>query len=417
MALTFLWGCPKGKDGAATAKADKSAAKAEVGTGKSEGKAAKSEDSLARVKKKSRFPIDNLAPTTVVMRVNGQPITQAAYREWYRLRDRIYRVRERFALNEKNSKTTSFADQSRRVVPSDLIQRELMRQEAERLGVTVPDSRLRNLEKRFMGSIRRPKEPFSSIDKLFDAATAAALRSTIHADARDEIVVEKSATNDLFNVTEAEIDERIKRVKEWNATAEKKMKEQRERALKAKHDILNGGYFYDITTNRADLAKNDGREWQTVELGEFQADEPLAKWLATAKPGDISDPIDMEDGIAIVGLKVAYQGEAPPGVTPAMQYELVRCTFYAYDKIDEIEDRKELAAEMLKERRAAALQELGKRLSGSAKIEFPLGDKIFAPKAKKPHDAGKNGKNLKKKKKSGSRQKAVSPQGTAKEKK
>ena len=369
----FLSGCPGGDR----------AERRGIGLGEKGGGQSSSANRAA--KKKSRYPIDSLAPTTVVIRVNGQPITQAEYRRWYVLRDKIYRVTQKIPFSERSDKTASFAQESRRLVPSDLIQRALMRQEGEKLGVSVPEKRLRRLEKEFMKAIQRPKDPFSSIDSLFGERYANDIRATIAEDAFDELTLEKSSTNNLVSVTEADIDAHIKFVKEWNAQADAKMKIQRERALKAKHDILNGGYFYVITTNRADLAKEDGDEWQTVELGEFQADEPIAKWLATAKPGDISDPIDLEDGLAIIGLKYAYMSEPPAGIAPAMQYELVRCTFYAYDKLEETDDRKVLAAEILKERRKLALQELGKRLTATAKIEFPAGENIFAVRPKRPN--------------------------------
>lgn len=370
--VTSLTGCPqqKGEDGSGKEKSKRSA-EASSGGG------------ALSVKKKSRYPVDDLAATAVVIKVNGQPITQADYRKWFKLRDRIYRAMQRLSPTEKNDKTAAFARDSRQHVLFELIRRELMRQEAERLGVVVDEKRIRRLEKEFMEAIHRPKEPFSSIGKYFEEPWGTALRESIFKDARESATLEKSTTNNLVSVTDEEVDRYIKYIKEWNKEAEAKNKVQREKALKAKHDILNGGYFYAITTNRADLAKEDGLDWQTVELGEFQADEPLAKWLMTAKPGDISDPIDMEDGLAIVGLKAAYMGDAPPDSPPAMQYELVRCTFYAYDKYDEPEDRAEFARDVVKERRKVALEALGKRLWDSAKIEFPYGVKIFKPRAKK----------------------------------
>ena len=394
-----LTGCPQRKDDGSPAKENvkRSADLSSVTNGLS-------------IKQISRYQVDNLPATAVVIRVNGHAITQGEYRKWYKLRDKIYRAMQRLSPTEKSDKTKSFAHDSRRHVPLELIRRELMRQEAERLEVKVDEKRVRRLEKEFMAAIHRPKESFSAIGKYFEEPWETALRESILRDARESATLEKSTTNNLVSVTDAEIDSYIKHIKEWNKEVDAKNKAQREKALKAKHDILNGGFFDVITTNRADLAKEDGREWQTVELGEFQADEPLAKWLATAKPGDISDPIDMDDGLAIVGLKAAYMGDVPPepDIPPSMQYELVRCTFYAYDKYDEPEDRAEFARDVIKERRKVALESLGKRLWESAKIEFPLGRKIFVPKAKTKPLPKKNAKNAKKKVKKANASAAVS---------
>ena len=82
-----------------------------------------------------------------------------------------------------------------------------------------------------------------------------------------------------------------------------------------------------------------GESWQVVELSDFEADEPLAKWLMTARPGDISDPLDLEDGISIVGLRMVYDDEEDEGESPEKQYSLVRCAFHAFQEFEEVEDR------------------------------------------------------------------------------
>ena len=108
--------------------------------------------------------------------------------------------------------------------------------------------------------------------------------------------------------------------------------------------------------------------------------------------------LDFDDGLAIVGLKyIDEEGLAEEGKEPEKEYELVRCTFFAYDKLEDFDDRKELAEDILRERRKDALRELGMRLITAAKVEFPYGDGIFRkrppkkkvkknPAAKKPKD-------------------------------
>ena len=118
----------------------------------------------------------------------------------------------------------------------------------------------------------------------------------------------------------------------------------------------------------------------------------------TAKVGDISDPLAYDDVIAIFGLVRMYDGEAPDGYEAMKQYELVRCSFHAYEKIEEPEDKEELRAGMLEERRAAVIRELGSKLLESAKVEFPKGEDIFnelRPPPPKPPAKKKNKKKAK----------------------
>ena len=184
-------------------------------------------------KRKARFPVDDLAPTTVVIRVNGQPITQADYANWYRLRFKIYKVTNRIPPTEKSDRTRSFSHDNRARLPAELVRRELMRQEAERLGIEVPDARLRKMEQAFMKSIRSGKKPFSAIDELF-GRDAEFLRKTISLDTRDSLCVEKCATNSLTKVTDEELDAQIKWVKDWNARADATNKVQLARAWAAR---------------------------------------------------------------------------------------------------------------------------------------------------------------------------------------
>ena len=68
-----------------------------------------------------------------------------------------------------------------------------------------------------------------------------------------------------------------------------------------------------------------------VELAELEASDPFAQWLARAEVGDISQPIDFDDGLAIVGLvsKVKSDSSIHPGEEADM-YEVVRVLFKAY---------------------------------------------------------------------------------------
>ena len=359
-------------------------------------------------KKKSQFPVDDLSPDTVIATVNGVEILQSDYAKWRHLRDRIYRVANKIPFSEKSDKTSYFARDSRMHVPVEIIRRELMRQEAERLGITVTDADLRTGEKNFMKSLNRAGEKFSSVKKLFGEEDFQGIKDVVYADVREGLTITKSATNNVTSVTDAEIDARIKAAKEWNDRANATNAVQIARAAKAKADILNGGIFADITSNRADRAIADGTQWQILDIQEaLEENETLGTWLAGADIGDISDPIELDDSISIIGVVNAWMDDGgEDSEAPKKQYQLVRCAFDAYETIDEPDDRTELAAIMVQERRVEAARILGERLVKTAKIEFPLGEKIFMPKrAKKPsakHPAkGRKGKDGKTKKEQG----------------
>lgn len=402
----------------------------------------------AKAKKKPPkiyFPVDELAPTSVVIRVNGAAITKADYTDWYRLRDRIFRYRHRIPVGEKNKKAAEFARDSRSRMCAELVRRELMRQYAAEKGVVLAPARVQKAETAFAKMIGRKDGKFPAVVAAFGAHYGPLLQAAVRADELDKACVEASATNDLTRVTTEEAEAQLARVKEANAKAEAKNAAQHEKALAARAEILAkaaaakaaaadganvgaagvngaaneaaggaadeaaraiaggalvesvgpvqeagaafGAAFAEVTARTADLAKDEGAEWDTLELGELQADDALAMWLMTAKPGDVSEPLDMEDGLAIVGLKRKYMGEAPDGIKPQMQFEVVRCTLYAYEQYEEPETLDELAKEMLAFRRQRATEDLGNRLMTAAKIDYPYGENIFRQAVRKPKNA------------------------------
>ena len=358
-------------------------------------KAASPEKKQAAAKHKSRFAVDDLAADTPIIVVNGRPILQRDYAEWRRLRGRIFRVSNKIALDTKNDKTASFEQDGRMRAPVELIQREIMRQEAEKLGVAVTDADRQRFEKKFMKSIHHGKEPFSAVSKIFGEKDVKGLAAFVESEAIADLTLIAASTNNLKSVSEAEIDERIAYVKDWNERAVATNAVQRARALQAKADILNGGIFATITSNRADVAQGDGAKWAILDIPEaIEECEALGIWLAGAKMGDISDPIELEDGLSIIGVVQVYDDEdAEEGDAAQKQYELVRCTFHVFEEIELPDDRKEIADEILAERKDVARQELGRKFVETSKVEFPLGEKIFMPRVlKKPPAAKKPAK-------------------------
>ena len=108
----------------------------------------------------------------------------------------------------------------------------------------------------------------------------------------------------------------------------------------------------------------------------------MGQWLARSDTGDISDPIDLDDGISIVGIKAKYESDiSESNKPPVYAYEVVRCPFFAYERQDDFEgDRKAIEEDILDNRRQLAMRELHDRLTKDAKIEFPCGNNLFYPR-------------------------------------
>ena len=108
-----------------------SPAKAESGSSQS-GNAVRAEKKA----KPSNFPVDNLDSTSVVIRVNSQPITQRQYEDWLHLRVRMFCEANRLTERSRDDRLDRVRADSRVRAWNELIRRELLRQEAARLGIS-----------------------------------------------------------------------------------------------------------------------------------------------------------------------------------------------------------------------------------------------------------------------------------------
>lgn len=343
-------------------------------------------------------------PEDAILRVNGVDITKADYDRWLNLKGRLFRLKKHQSLTGPDDESDRFLRNSAVSAIGEIVRRELMRQAAEKAGVAATKELVREKESELLENIGCQKESFKSVCARLGPVYGPALKASVEADARDAAYLVSWSTNNLTVVTDDEIAKQKaymrEKVKELNA----KNAETREKAIAARKEIVEGGrMFADVAKERADLCPEQGEKWEIFELAELEAGSPLARWLSNAETGDISEPLDLDDGIAIVGVVSKVDGESAenPGATVDM-FECVRILFTAYDPPQLPEDDDEWREAMLDYRRSSAMIELGKVLTDAASIEYPNGRQIFnVGKQKKGKKAPANGKKKQKKGKEG----------------
>jgi len=362
--------------------------------------------------KKHRKPqpiVDSLAPTSVIARVNGEDITQGEFKTWEKARTGAWAMARGWKPNIDNEETKKFRANGRMRALGELVKHKLIGQYAVKEGITVTEEGLSRQKSSFLQSINKRKSDFDKVIASFGKSEGESLREIIRGDALTMAVLEHSTSNNLNTVTEEEYTNRIEFVRQWNARADMTNAAVRARAAQAKAEILGGAYFADVAKKYADFLPEQGVAWDTFYLDEFDGDNPLGQWLARSDTGDISDPIDLEDGISIVGLKMKYISPlSESNKPPVYAYEVVRCPFYAYERIDDLgEDRKLVLDDIIEKRREFAMKELHDKLVENASIEFPCGNNLFYPpqKAKKKAKKAVKGEKAKAKKNSKSQTK------------
>ena len=340
---------------------------------------------IKRWKTKKLAVVDMLAPTSVVMRVNGEAITKGEFITWERARTKAWSMAKGWKPDTVNAETRKYRLQNRARALAELLKHTLIGQYAKAEGIVPDKKELAYRERRFLRMVKKPKSTFEDVIAIFGEAEGAALRRVVQGDALTMAVLEHSTSNNLRHVSAEEFTNRVEFVKKWNARADETNAAVRVRAAKAKAEILGGAYFADVAKKYADFLPEQGEKWDTFYLDDFEGDDPLGQWLARSETGDISDPLDLDDGISIVGLKMKYESSlSESNKPPVYAYDVVRCPFYAYEKLDDFDgDEKSIIDDIIEKRRQLAMNELRDRLIKKAKIEFPSGDNLFYPPDKK----------------------------------
>lgn len=325
-----------------------------------------------------------LSPTSALVKVNGVVITADDFERFSRFNDYVFRLRKRIPLNQKNEEADrAWKDSGPRLLMY-LIRREQARQEVSRKGVVADEQALRAQERQFLESINAKKLTFDSVKKKF-GDFAGLLVTQISDDANVEAALQLYSTNSLTVVTDEELKERKEEVVRLVAELNEKNSNTVAKAKAAREEVLTKGRFFaDVAKEQADMAKEQGRFWDVIELAELPASSPLAQWLMKAEFGDISGPIELDDGLAIVGVLSKEKGKsAELDGQEVYFYELARMLFTWYDPPEVLDDDDEIRELMLEDRRNKARDAFFGSLIKKDKISFPSGEDIFRVKPKK----------------------------------
>lgn len=346
--------------------------------------------------------------TNVLVTVNGVAITADDYERFSRFNDYLFRFKKKIPFGHKNEEADRAWKESGAKLLMYLIRREQSRQEVARKGIIPDEKAIQKQQRAFLASINRPKASFDDVVAKFGVFSDF-LKNQIIEDAAVESALQLYATNSLTVVTDEELKQRKDEVVQLVKELVEKNSNTLARAKAAREEVVAGGRFFaDVAKERADLAKEQGRFWDVIELAELPASSPLAQWLMKAEFGDISEPLELEDGLAVVGVLSKEKGVSSEleGGREVDFYELARMLFTWYDPPEILDDDDEIREIMLQARRDEARNTFFGSFVKTDRIKFPSGEDIFRVKPKKP--MGKPKKPAAKAKK-GSKTKKVMP--------
>lgn len=321
--------------------------------------------------------ISELSDSDPVLYVNGQPLTRRDFEALLFLRDGVWRICRKLPFDATDEEMMEYRLKAGPGIMLQLIHHELFRQYALEIGADPSKEKVREAAENLLKGLGRKNSTVEKLASEIGGDAGELFRKIPYFDARDALLRQSVTTNDLDNVSEAEIRERERFVAKFDANAEAMNAKARARLSAARKRILAGADIAEEAKRIADTVNPQyAVKWGTFQAAEIAGDEELAKWVVSASPGDISEPLDVDDGLAIVKLVAKTKGEAPFGVEPPDAYELIRCTVKACEKMRH-QNREEMRKQLLQWKREDAQRALGMMLTERAVIEYPNGTNLF----------------------------------------
>ena len=329
----------------------------------------------------------DLSPSDVIVRVNGVDITKKDFLVRRSLNEKVYRLRNKIELGAKNRKAKKYIQSMERSIPDEYIRHELVRQAADEAGIVVPEKLLKAEFKKFLNYIGRPKDSMDKVLARLGNDEGRVLVDFMKDGLRAEILRDTLATNGYYTVTDEMVSNHLARITAWNENADRLNEKARKKASHFREKVVNGADFAELGKKTAQIHPEYAEEWDSFQLMEFsEENQQLRDWLKTANAGDISGPIDLDDGIAIVKVVDKWKEPQGQGHEPVDEFELVRCTFKAY-QYTLVETEEEIRKQYRIELEKNLMSQLGERLWKNAVIEFPNGSDFWGNAKKTDKEA------------------------------
>lgn len=322
-----------------------------------------------RADRQADRPIEALADDAVIMSVNGEGFTKHDFDVVQSMYGKIFEYRETGKVGPAASEKVRTQVRSReQLEPLDFMRRSLMRQEARRVGVSISREDVDAAGEKFFADLKSPDKSIGYEDfrRGFNEEELKALDWILEGDLMAE-AVRRNAAGGAFEVTEREVDEGEARLRSHDAivTGTNAVLRAKLESIRARAE--NGEDFAALARENSQINPDEGEDWGTFELDEFEDSPEAMGWLCMARDGAISPVFDLDDGISVI--KVLGRDEDG-------DLMLARITLYAFDEAPEM-TRDEIRKEIEDWKRSEVQKEIFTRLFNEAEIEYPCGTNLF----------------------------------------
>ena len=313
--------------------------------------------------------LTNLPPEAVIVFVNGDAMTRRQFDATLSMYEKLSQMRRPSRSPEDNQRLSQ--GRAQRILP-EFTRRALLRQEAARLGIEPSEEDIQTVSVRTVSSLNRKGETLEAVAKELGGDAGAVFCDIVNGDARD-LALRRVVAAEALTVTEEALDAEMAIIARYNALVVATNAFNQAKAAQIVEELRAGRDFAEAAKEYGEVSPEHGEGWCADCLEDIDTPE-IVVWLKKAAEGDISDPIEMDDGLSVVKLVKILPAEDDFDVT---RYAMSRITLYIFEAQYENATREEMREEMISVQVKRVYEELVTRLYREAAFEYPHGTNLF----------------------------------------
>ena len=331
--------------------------------------------------------MDELSNGDVVFIVNGEKYTKRDFRTAVSLADKMRRMCAGDPLTGPNKPAQEYSRWARPRTLSDAFRRVLMRQYTKKNGITPTQEEIDESTSRVLMNLKRGKSTLDAVEKEFGKADGKLFRQYVLDDATEQAARRFVDDKGTLNITDDDVINISNRIARFQARAAASNAVEKAILGKALAEIAEGVDFA-IVARHHSRDPEQGDQWETDYLEEMASNPALQRWATTAKTGDVSPILEMDDGWSVVKVVSRRLEDLAPGDTKVPQeiWEFVRVSRNLFESPPDM-DREEIVAKLREFRNKDLQKKIGDLIMEEAVIEWPNGTNLFvkaaAPAVKK----------------------------------
>ena len=337
-----------------------------------------------------------LSDNAVFLRVNGQSFTKHDYLVAASLFDKMHRMRSGDPLTGPNPKAERAKELRSEYTVSEIKRRALMAQFAKENKVEASEKNIQEAQSRFLKVVGRSKKKIDDVVVEYGKEDGALLVEYLKGDAVDLTLREHFDTEKRLHITDADVMVVSNRIQQSAVAAAESNKFEKALLNTAIVAIKNGLPFAEAA-KKYSLLPEEGTEWESFDREDLSELRELRDWVKTAKVGDVSGVLELEDGFSVVKL-LAYekeddddgQGKAlvlnvsdgkeeveTDDDMPEETWTMVRICRKAWEPFEPM-TREEIVNSLFKVRSREVQKKIGDAIMAKAQIEWPHGTNLFS---------------------------------------